>query len=436
MAEVTMPKLSDTMEEGKLLRWLKRPGDRVDVGEILAEVETDKADMELEASVAGEIRELRLGEGESAPVGAVIAVIEAGADGGAATGDDVTASSGATDGETESASAIAEPSGRELQSEPPEPARSAAPAVSKPVRGEGKRVETADRRVATQRGAAAPPRRPEPARDAAPRGEPQRGGASGVVRVRPPAPAAPARAPAAGPEGVPLRTRRVPLSRMRASIARRMAESKREAPHFYLTAVASMDEAVRLRAGLRAAAGEDRGVTFNHMVLKACADALAVFPEMNARFAGDAIEIAEEVNLGVAIALEDGLLVPVIHGADRLSLFELAERARTLGERAQTGNFAGPDLSGATFSVSNLGMFGVETFAAVINPPQAGILAVGSVELRPVVRHGAVVPGHTMAMTLSCDHRVVDGAQGARFLAEVRRRLENPISLLVEAAGA
>jgi pyruvate dehydrogenase E2 component (dihydrolipoamide acetyltransferase) len=157
---------------------------------------------------------------------------------------------------------------------------------------------------------------------------------------------------------------------------------------------------------------------------------------MNARFAGDAIEVLENVNLGVATAVEEGLLVPVIHDADRLTLFEIAARARLLGERAKAGSFSGADLSGATFSVSNLGMFGVESFAAVINPPQAGILAVGSVELRPVVRDGALATGHTMSMTLSCDHRAVDGAQGARFLADVRRRLENPLALVLGVAQA
>ncbi len=214
-----------------------------------------------------------------------------------------------------------------------------------------------------------------------------------------------------------------------------MAESKREAPHFYLTSLVDMERSVDLRASLRALGGEAARVTLNHIVLKAVADALAAVPELNARFAGDAVELLEEVNLGIVTAVEEGLIVPVVHGADRLSLLEVAARARELGERAASGGFGGDDLSGATFSVSNLGMFGVESFAAVINPPHAAILAVGSVERRPVVRGEALAIAHTMAMTLSCDHRAVDGVIGARFLGEVKRRLESPVALLLPGAA-
>jgi pyruvate dehydrogenase E2 component (dihydrolipoamide acetyltransferase) len=225
--------------------------------------------------------------------------------------------------------------------------------------------------------------------------------------------------------------RRVPLSRMRASIARRMAESKRDTPHFYLTTIVDMDEAVRLRAQLKTLAASAAGVTYNHMVVKAVADALVAFPEVNARFAGDAIELLDEVNVGIATAVDDGLIVPVLQGADRLTLLEIAAEARALADKAEGGRFSSAELSGATFSVSNLGMFEVDSFSAVINPPQAAILAVGSVKQRPIVRDGALAVGHTMALTLSCDHRVIDGARGGRFLAEVKRRLENPASLLL-----
>ena len=229
--------------------------------------------------------------------------------------------------------------------------------------------------------------------------------------------------------------RRVPLSKMRASIAKRMAESKREAPHFYLTTIVDMDEAVRLRAQLKALEVEP-SVTYNHMVVKAVADALAKFPEVNARFAGDAIELLGEVNVGIATAVDDGLLVPVLSGADRLDLLAIAAQARALAEKAESGRFTAADLSGATFSVSNLGMFDVDSFSAVLNPPQAAILAVGSVKQRAVVRDGALAVGWTMSITLSCDHRVIDGARGGRFLADVKRRLENPASLLLPAGGS
>lgn len=243
----------------------------------------------------------------------------------------------------------------------------------------------------------------------------------------------PASAAGDAPDERPAETggvRRVALSKMRASIAKRMTESKREAPHFYLTAVVDMDDAVRLRAQLKALEVEP-AVTYNHMVLKACADALARFPEVNARFAGDAIEVLAEINIGIATAVDDGLLVPVLSGADRLDLTAIAAQARVLAEKAESGRFTSADLSGATFSVSNLGMFDVDSFSAVLNPPQAAILAVGSVKQRPVVRDGALAVGYTMAVTLSCDHRVIDGALGGRFLADVKRRLENPAALLL-----
>ncbi|MEW6273112.1 MAG: dihydrolipoamide acetyltransferase family protein, partial [Thermodesulfobacteriota bacterium] len=274
-------------------------------------------------------------------------------------------------------------------------------------------------------------RRPEAEAAGAPTGE------TAARRVAPAAaPAAPERA--REPEEVPAGAgvRRVPLSRMRASIGKRMSESMREAPHFYLTTVVDMDEAVRLREQLKRLELSPVNVTYNHMVLKAVADALAEFPEVNARFAGDAIEMLDEINVGIATAVPDGLIVPVVHGADRLSLLEIAQQARALAEKAEGGRFTGDDLSGATFSVSNLGMFDVDSFTAVINPPHAGILAVGSVKQRPVVRDGALAVGYTMSMTMSCDHRVIDGARGGRFLAEVKRRLESPVALILGGGAA
>jgi pyruvate dehydrogenase E2 component (dihydrolipoamide acetyltransferase) len=221
---------------------------------------------------------------------------------------------------------------------------------------------------------------------------------------------------------------------MRASIARRMTESKREAPHFYLNAVVDMEAAHRLREEMRASETVAAIVTFNHMIVKAAADALRAHPELNARFAGDAVDILDGVHVGIATAVPDGLIVPVIHDADRKSLVEIATAARALAEKARSRTFSGDELSGATFTVSNLGMYGVESFAAVINPPQAAILAVGAVAVRPFVRDGALVAAHTVVLTLSCDHRAVDGARGAEFLRDVGIRLENPARLLFPAS--
>lgn len=461
MADVTMPRLSDTMEEGKILRWLKREGDRVEAGELLVEVETDKADMEVESSASGVLKQVKLAEGQTAPVGAVIAVIDAG-DGAGSGGN----------GKSEPAAA-------------PRPV--AAPKTAPPAAPAAAKTAPAERPAAVRRPAPEPATAPPaaPPRAAAPRnGEPkasplaralaeelkidlgsvrgtgpagritrrdveeaQRGGSVRASAVARPTTASRASAPpeehdvdaaepapAAAPERVTGGVRRVPLSKMRASIAKRMTESKRDAPHFYLTTVVDMDEAVGLRAQLKALEVET-SVTYNHMVVKAVADALVRFPEVNARFAGDAIELLDEINVGIATAVDDGLVVPVLSGADRLDLLAIAAQARALGEKAEGGRFTSADLSGATFSVSNLGMFDVDSFSAVLNPPQAAILAVGSVKQRAVVRDGAPAVGWTMSLTLSCDHRVIDGARGGRFLADVKRRLENPAALLLPPGG-
>lgn len=503
MPDITMPKLSDTMEEGKILRWLKQPGEPIDVGEVLVEVETDKADMEIEAEHGGVLREIRLQEGDSGPVGAVIAVVD---DGKGAAADapepepaseappekktdtpegsaEAAAPPPASPNETAAPASSNEPEGPASPNEtegpaspeetasptppeetaaptPPEETASPTPApkdagavppggakVSPLARtraaelgidpttlvgsGPGGRVTRKDveeahaaRDAATSRPAA----EPSPERESAPSpGQP----GSGTVTVRPPSATERSAPRPATAKGSSPATQRIPLTGMRAAIARRMTESKREAPHFYVTTVADMDAAVKMRAGLKEAGGIAATVNYNHLILKACADALRAIPEMNARFAGDAIEILPDVNLGMATAVPEGLIVPVIHHADRSTVFEVATRARELAEKAKQRSFGGDDLSGATFSVSNLGMYDVESFVAVINPPQAGILAVGSVGQRAVVRDGEIAVGHTVHLTVSCDHRAVDGARAAEFLSEVRARLENPVRLFV-----
>ncbi len=449
MPDITMPKLSDTMEEGKILRWLKQPGEPVQVGDVLVEVETDKADMEIEAEHGGVLREIRLQEGDAGPVGAVIAIVD---DGSGASAQPAAVSAPPEAAPEVEAAEVAPPP-TEAAAPPPEappaPAQPepTAPGVAKvsPLArtraaelgidpttlegtGPGGRVTRKDVEEAHT---AAPPAATPPTPTPQPTPPPLGQLGSGTVLVRPPPRSQPdvARETPTTTESGDIQ--RVPLTGMRAAIARRMTESKREAPHFYVTNVANMDAAVQLRAGLKASGGVAAGVTYNHLILKACADALRAVPEMNARFVGDAIEILPDVNLGMATAVPEGLIVPVIHHADRSSLFDLATRARELGEKAKQRSFGGSDLSGATFSVSNLGMYDVESFVAVINPPQAGILAVGSVGQRPVVRDGELGVGHTVHLTISCDHRAVDGARAAEFLREVRGRLENPVRLLV-----
>jgi pyruvate dehydrogenase E2 component (dihydrolipoamide acetyltransferase) len=234
--------------------------------------------------------------------------------------------------------------------------------------------------------------------------------------------------PAAATDGV---SERHELSRMRQSIARRMSEAFREIPHFYVCSEVDMTEAVRLKRGLEASGLTSTPITYTHMILKATALALKRHPRLNASYRDGAIEMKADVNLGMAVAVEDGLIVPILRHVDQLSLEEIAVEARRLAEQAKLGRFASEDLSGGTFTVSNMGMLDIEDFAAVINPPQAAILAVGAIKERPVARDGAVVAARTMPLTLSCDHRIIDGVVGGRFLEELKRLLENPLVLVV-----
>ncbi len=435
--DVTMPKLSDTMEEGKILRWLKHVGDPVAIGEIIAEVETDKANMELEAYDQGVLAEVRVAEGESVPVGAVIALLaEPGVQPAARK---PTAAPTAAPPSVPPARASAPR---------PEPARETRrpvavrrPEPNLPPAGSTARLHASPlaRRIATEHGldlrgvaGSGPGGRVVerdvtavlagspggPARAAGPLPEPARPGAA--------VPAGPVARPASPPPGT-----RVELTRIRRTTAKRMGEAKREVPHFYASAEIAMDEAVRLKAGLVALGGDYAGLTYTHLVLKAVGLVLRRVPELNASYDGDAMVLHEAVNIGLATAVTDGLVVPVVHGCDREPLAAIVRQVKGLVERARAGRFAGDDLSGGTFTVSNLGMFPVSEFAAVINPPQAAILAVGAIRDVPVVRDGAIVPGRLLTVTLSADHRIIDGVLAGRFLRELKALLEQPLALVV-----
>src|SRR5204862_426978 len=245
-----------------------------------------------------------------------------------------------------------------------------------------------------------------------------RGGASGAETV-------------SASEAPPRGERRMELSRVRRTTAKRMSESKREVPHFYASSDIRMDEAVRLKATLADLGGEFEGITFTHLVLKAVGIALTRVPEVNASYDGDAIVLHDTVHVGIATAVETGLIVPVVHDCDRQPLGALVRQARALVERARAGRFESADLIGGTFTLSNLGMYPVSTFAAVINPPQAAILAVGAIRDVPVVEGSHVVPGRLMTVTLSCDHRIIDGVIAGRFLAELSGLLTRPLALVV-----
>jgi pyruvate dehydrogenase E2 component (dihydrolipoamide acetyltransferase) len=436
MADVLMPKLSDTMEEGRIIRWLKQRGDRVAIGDILAEVETDKANMELEAFDEGTLAEIRTAEGESAPIGAVIAVLsEAGAE-------KEPAAPAATDAKAA-----------------PKPAAEPAPvAREKPATKAPPPPQPRAREVALEEEEAEPPEKdPESRVRASPlarRIARDRGVAlDGVTGTGPGGRiverdveqamtatkrAAPAEAPArprpvaavARPAAAESAARRVELGKVRRTTAKRMAEAKRDIPHFYASSDVSMDECARLKEGLAELEGEYTGLTYTHLVLKAVGLALRRVPEMNASLDDEAVVLHDTVHIGLATATDQGLVVPVVRDCDRQPLGSLVAQVRGLVERARSAKFAADDLRGGTFTVSNLGMYPVSNFAAVVNPPQAAILAVGTVRSVPVVRDGEVVPGHVMTVTLSCDHRIVDGALAGRFLRELVHLLEAPLALV------
>jgi pyruvate dehydrogenase E2 component (dihydrolipoamide acetyltransferase) len=478
MSEITMPKLSDTMEEGKIIHWLKHPGDAIRHGDAIAEVETDKADMVLESFDEGVLEEIRLPEGQSAPVGAVIAIMrKAGEQPGAARKEEpVTAIPTAAES-AEPATAI--PTAREPEEpataiptarEAEEPATAIPTAREAGEHGNGLAAPPQFHPAMSANPSAAPTAIPmPPARVAHPETRPAaprqiESGDGSKVKASPLARRAAEEAGidltavrGTGPEGrvtkrdvdnflreqQMFRFRRLiapregapgsreELSSMRKTIANRMALSKREIPHFYVTVEVDMEETVRFKNSLEATELFDEDVSYNDIIIKATALALSRFTRMNAAFENEGISIYPHINIGVAVAVEDGLIVPVIHECEHKSLPEIARHAHRLVSKAAQGGFTAEELSGGTFTISNMGMLGIEHFSAVIVPGQAAILAVSAIKDRPVVRNGQIVIGKTMMVTVSCDHRVIDGVVAGRFLQEIKRFLENPASLLV-----
>jgi pyruvate dehydrogenase E2 component (dihydrolipoyllysine-residue acetyltransferase) len=385
--EITMPKLSDTMEEGTILRWLKRVGEPVAKGEILAEVETDKADMELEAEQGGTLGKILVQEGDSAAVGAVIAVLN------------------------DARAAVAAPQPLATPA-PPKPGPASAPPVPPPT----------------------PPPPPSAARPAKSASAPPPSTTPPAARARN-APAPPTTkwsprsdAPAqAAPRG------RQEESKLRLAVAKQMTAAKRDVPHFYVTAEIDMSDAARLRGQLAASQAVAERITYTHLIVRALAVTLARHPRVNASWSEGGIVYHDDINIGVAVAVEDGLVAPVLRGCQHLSLRQVARATTELVSKAQTGRFGGDELTGGTFTVSNMGMLDIEEFSAVIIPPQAAILAVGSIKDRPVVRDGQLAVAKTMRATLSVDHRVLNGVEAGRFLEDLKSVLEKPVVLVMGA---
>ena len=427
---INMPRLSDTMTEGVVAKWHKKIGDTVNEGDLLAEIETDKATMEFEAfpGQEGKLLYIGTGEGETAPVDTVLAIL-------GDEGEDIEALKA---GDAAPAEAPAE----EVAPEPveaPEPAEAPAPAPA-PVASSAAALAPAAP-VTTDSGVKASPLARKLAAD---RGIDlnmvQGSGDHGRIVKRDvdsfnpafhtsaqPGAAAAAPAPSA-PAGVENYTD-YPVSQMRKVIAKRLSESKFTAPHFYVTMDIDMDNAIAARKAMNAS-GEVK-ISFNDLVVKATALALKKHPAVNSSWMEDFIRINDHVHIGVAVAIEDGLLVPVLRHADQMALSHISTSVKDLAGKAKDKKLQPSDWEGNTFTISNLGMFGVEEFTAIVNPPDAGILAVGGIKQVPVVKDGQVVPGNVMKVTLSLDHRVADGASGAAFLQSLKEYLENPVTMLV-----
>ena len=414
---VLMPRLSDTMTEGVIAAWNKKVGDTVKKGEVLAEIETDKATMELESYKNGKLLYQGAQKGEKIAVNDLLCII--GEEGKV----DVNAIVAAAKGGGTSAAAPAK-SG-EAKEETAEPAEVSAKFEShSSVNGRVKASPLA-KRLAAEKGI--------DINKVSGSGDGGRIIKSDIDNYKPAATAVREIAPAAkvggGGSEAPGGFKETPVSQMRKVIAKRLAESKFSAPHFYLTMSIDMDKAVESRAKINEVSKVK--ISFNDFVLKACAVALKQHPAVNSSWLGDKIRTNYDINIGVAVAVEDGLLVPVVKSADTKSLSEIAVEVKDFAQKAKDKKLQPSDWEGNTFTISNLGMFGIEEFTAIINPPDACILAVGGISQVPVVKNGAVVPGNVMKVTLSCDHRVVDGATGSAFLQTLKGLLEEPLRMLV-----
>jgi pyruvate dehydrogenase E2 component (dihydrolipoamide acetyltransferase) len=450
MPEIVMPRLSDSMEEGVVLKWLKQVGEEVAVGDELVEIETDKANMAYESDVAGTLTEILAEEGDNLPIGAPIAVVgEPSASNGSGPQDD-KGSAAPTAGPV--------PDERTSSSQAAGEVRPSAPPADESDAGSGERVKASPlaRRVAREQGVdlagvtgsgpggrivkadverAEAPAAQDGGAQAAPATSAVTPTASTPAAAAPPAaptPTAPAGfAPDAGAtETAKGTTSYQDLTRLQQVVSRRMAESKATAPHFYLQAEIDMSAAVAARARLKGLTPEGEVVpSFNDMVVKACALALRRHPLANGAYKDGRFELYSRVNVGVAVAAQDALVVPTVFDADRKGLREIAADSRSLAAKVRDGSITPPELSGGTFTVSNLGMYGVSNFSAVINAPQAAILAVGAITEKPVVRGGEITTAHLLGVTLACDHRILYGAPAAEFLATIRGLLEEPLSL-------
>ena len=397
---IVMPQMGYDMKEGKVVRWFKKEGDEVARGEVIAEIETDKAVVEFEAYTSGVLGKIIADEGVAIPVGELIAVITAP---GEAVPDDIETA--ATPAESPEKTAPA-------PVEAPAPTAAAAPAT-----GAGEvRASPLARRLARERGIDL-----TTITGSGPGGR--------IVEADIPEQAVPAPAGTVAP--MPMTSENVELSRMRQAIAKVTGDSKRETPHFYVTIEVDMTKAMSFRRDINDELDAETRVSVNDLIVKASAIAIGRHPKFNSFFRDDHLQMNASINVGIAIALESGLIVPGINACESKSLVEIATASRDLVSRANSGTLRNDEYSGTTFSISNLGMFDVDSFTAIIFPPHAAVLAVGTVKEQAVVRDGELAVAQIMKATLSTDHRVADGAEAAQFLVEIKKLLENPVSLMI-----
>ena len=417
---VTMPRLSDTMTEGTVATWLKKVGDEVKEGDILAEIETDKATMEFESFNSGTLLSIGINEGQSAPVDSVLAII-------GPAGTDVT---GIAENYKKGDST---PAAKTEEAPKKEEAKTESKSEDAPVATSTERIFASPlaKQIAKDKGINLSQVKGS--------GENGRITKSDVENFKPQAAAASAPASdsaKAETVAVPkpyvpagqVATEEIKNSQMRKIIAKRLAESLFTAPHYNLVIEVTMDEAMKSRAIINSV--PDTKVSFNDMVIKACAMALKKHPKINSQWSADAITINYHVNIGVAVAVEDGLVVPVLPFTDGMSLSQIGTSVRDLAGRAKSKKLAPSEMEGSTFTISNLGMFGITEFNSIINQPNSAILSVGAIVEKPIVKDGQIVVGNTMMLSLACDHRTIDGATGAQFLQTLKIYLENPVTML------
>ncbi|NUY80711.1 pyruvate dehydrogenase complex dihydrolipoamide acetyltransferase [Flavobacterium sp. MAH-1] len=422
---VTMPRLSDTMTDGTVATWLKKVGDKVSEGDILAEIETDKATMEFESFQAGTLLFVGVKEGETAPVDSLLAVI----------GPEGTDVSGVAENFKKGGAAPA-PTADKQEEAKTESKADSSEKTEAPVEvvSDGRRIFISPlaKKIAEEKGI----------NIAQVKGSGENGRivkadienfqpAAQATQAQPQAEAPKAEATAAVKPFVPAGetyTEEIKNSQMRKTIARRLSESKFTAPHYYLTIELDMDNAIAARNQINGL--PDTKVSFNDMVIKACAMALKKHPKVNSQWKDDVTLIHHHVNIGVAVAVEDGLLVPVLKFADQQTLTQIGANVKDVAGRAKNKKLQPAEMEGSTFTVSNLGMFGISEFTSIINQPNSAILSVGAIKEQPVVKNGQIVVGNIMKVTLACDHRTVDGATGAQFLQTLKQFIENPVTML------